>query len=140
MIRRPPRSTLFPYTTLFRSKRHEAVGQTCLGVDFRLQLPFLPAIVVFAGRQPQRFEKLQPLEKLVPPFARKKAGQYCVIRLPDQNKLIALLSNDHRAALVRSSLEGFFRLRACTSTRTGQRFVPLPLLCAALCRQSSVDW
>src|SRR2546428_6330513 len=27
MIRRPPRSTLFPYTTLFRSKRsHDAVG------------------------------------------------------------------------------------------------------------------
>src|SRR2546428_9208831 len=24
MIRRPPRSTLFPYTTLFRSARHEA--------------------------------------------------------------------------------------------------------------------
>src|SRR2546430_11925493 len=24
MIRRPPRSTLFPYTTLFRSKREEA--------------------------------------------------------------------------------------------------------------------
>src|SRR2546429_855548 len=23
MIRRPPRSTLFPYTTLFRSQRHE---------------------------------------------------------------------------------------------------------------------
>src|SRR2546427_5953053 len=27
MIRRPPRSTLFPYTTLFRSGRHMAVGQ-----------------------------------------------------------------------------------------------------------------
>src|SRR5256885_1977562 len=25
MIRRPPRSTLFPYTTLFRSPRHELV-------------------------------------------------------------------------------------------------------------------
>src|SRR2546430_4149799 len=25
MIRRPPRSTLFPYTTLFRSHRHAAV-------------------------------------------------------------------------------------------------------------------
>src|SRR2546422_7857924 len=24
MIRRPPRSTLFPYTTLFRSRRHKA--------------------------------------------------------------------------------------------------------------------
>src|SRR2546426_8229369 len=26
MIRRPPRSTLFPYTTLFRSKNRELVG------------------------------------------------------------------------------------------------------------------
>src|SRR3712207_6425846 len=26
MIRRPPRSTLFPYTTLFRSERPEVVG------------------------------------------------------------------------------------------------------------------
>src|SRR2546428_4049383 len=26
MIRRPPRSTLFPYTTLFRSLSHERVG------------------------------------------------------------------------------------------------------------------
>src|SRR3712207_7408218 len=36
MIRRPPRSTLFPYTTLFRS-------QGCFGVDDPLQL--------LAGRQ-----------------------------------------------------------------------------------------
>src|SRR2546430_3361204 len=27
MIRRPPRSTLFPYTTLFRSKLQERIGQ-----------------------------------------------------------------------------------------------------------------
>src|SRR2546427_7273605 len=27
MIRRPPRSTLFPYTTLFRSHRHELVDR-----------------------------------------------------------------------------------------------------------------
>src|SRR3712207_8115059 len=26
MIRRPPRSTLFPYTTLFRSRQHFATG------------------------------------------------------------------------------------------------------------------
>src|SRR3712207_8101252 len=26
MIRRPPRSTLFPYTTLFRSERHDRVA------------------------------------------------------------------------------------------------------------------
>src|SRR5437588_9129278 len=28
MIRRPPRSTLFPYTTLFRSGRNGTAGQT----------------------------------------------------------------------------------------------------------------
>src|SRR5439155_22152912 len=27
MIRRPPRSTLFPYTTLFRSRRHQPVNR-----------------------------------------------------------------------------------------------------------------
>src|SRR5690349_23980490 len=33
MIRRPPRSTLFPYTTLFRSRRHRRGGPLpgCLG-------------------------------------------------------------------------------------------------------------
>src|SRR3712207_8702478 len=30
MIRRPPRSTLFPYTTLFRSVRGRSIGQTKL--------------------------------------------------------------------------------------------------------------
>src|SRR5258708_25226458 len=29
MIRRPPRSTLFPYTTLFRSSRHHAGVERC---------------------------------------------------------------------------------------------------------------
>src|SRR5260370_35387395 len=32
MIRRPPRSTLFPYTTLFRSHRSTGADQTVLGV------------------------------------------------------------------------------------------------------------
>src|ERR1035441_2232637 len=31
MIRRPPRSTLFPYTTLFRSKPHRAAMITAFG-------------------------------------------------------------------------------------------------------------
>src|SRR5687768_18061854 len=29
MIRRPPRSTLFPYTTLFRSLAHAPIGPNC---------------------------------------------------------------------------------------------------------------
>src|SRR2546422_1735546 len=32
MIRRPPRSTLFPYTTLFRSQVHEVRGPAAAGI------------------------------------------------------------------------------------------------------------
>src|SRR2546422_1368254 len=34
MIRRPPRSTLFPYTTLFRSRVHGAVHAAPKGLEF----------------------------------------------------------------------------------------------------------
>src|SRR2546428_7979405 len=36
MIRRPPRSTLFPYTTLFRSSADQTVA--ALDVDFRVDV------------------------------------------------------------------------------------------------------
>src|SRR2546428_5809158 len=39
MIRRPPRSTLFPYTTLFRSRIHGGRRSACGGA--RLQQPAL---------------------------------------------------------------------------------------------------
>src|SRR5258707_7001693 len=35
MIRRPPRSTLFPYTTLFRSRQRAARGQSRVGLGQR---------------------------------------------------------------------------------------------------------
>src|SRR3712207_8859644 len=38
MIRRPPRSTLFPYTTLFRSEQHQAVGRAQQGVELVVDL------------------------------------------------------------------------------------------------------
>src|SRR2546422_5018308 len=49
MIRRPPRSTLFPYTTLFRSRRGtlfvvsapSGAGKTTLCREMRLRLPDL---------------------------------------------------------------------------------------------------
>src|SRR3712207_215826 len=41
MIRRPPRSTLFPYTTLFRSE-NGAGGQVATGVQYA-------AVLVYAG-------------------------------------------------------------------------------------------
>src|SRR5260221_5510203 len=46
MIRRPPRSTLFPYTTLFRSKSRGAVGHLHVGLgrehpDLRANTPLI---------------------------------------------------------------------------------------------------
>src|SRR5260370_35067771 len=42
MIRRPPRSTLFPYTTLFRSAVAAALSVAGLGADRYVFLGFLP--------------------------------------------------------------------------------------------------
>src|SRR3712207_7537847 len=57
MIRRPPRSTLFPYTTLFRSRRHRAVDL----LDGHLLLPIRDL-----GGVPERLARVlgAPLECL----------------------------------------------------------------------------
>src|SRR2546422_5620678 len=44
MIRRPPRSTLFPYTTLFRSPRHGHGAEALLRAARRLRRGLLPAL------------------------------------------------------------------------------------------------
>src|SRR5258707_9055359 len=52
MIRRPPRSTLFPYTTLFRSRADEALGETArlIGIAVaNLSLVLDPSLVVLGG-------------------------------------------------------------------------------------------
>src|SRR2546422_7315246 len=41
MIRRPPRSTLFPYTTLFRSLNHKSVRTEHLLIELVDQFPTL---------------------------------------------------------------------------------------------------
>src|SRR2546427_9876631 len=46
MIRRPPRSTLFPYTTLFRSRGHQIGPGTIAAVTAALDAPESPAQVL----------------------------------------------------------------------------------------------
>src|SRR5438874_9262951 len=48
MIRRPPRSTLFPYTTLFRSRESVVAGHE---VDALLRFPLLVAVDVGTAEQ-----------------------------------------------------------------------------------------
>src|SRR3712207_7040880 len=75
MIRRPPRSPLFPYTTLFRSRRH----------DFRA--------VLRTGRRAQSMDPIRPREAATRAAARVGAdihvgslvrGDRCDSELPGQ--------------------------------------------------------
>src|SRR3712207_8814460 len=49
MIRRPPRSTLFPYTTLFRSEERIAPAVTPAGPEFQLDGGVFNSSWAFAG-------------------------------------------------------------------------------------------
>src|SRR2546429_10029990 len=62
MIRRPPRSTLFPYTTLFRSQNH--YGRGGLACEFRRekQSGETAKVVLEGGLEP-----LPPAPHLAPP-------------------------------------------------------------------------
>ncbi len=95
-------STLVEIHVLYRGQGHEAVGQKRDRIDARLEFPLVPAIVVFGGGEQEGIERLGANEVLVASFARKIAGQDGMIRLANQNKMIAVLLDDHGAALVRS--------------------------------------
>src|SRR3712207_8810492 len=61
MIRRPPRSTLFPYTTLFRSQGVATLGQLAATPDGVLADWFGPRLGPYLGRL-ARFEDDRTLE------------------------------------------------------------------------------
>src|SRR2546430_11426796 len=62
MIRRPPRSTLFPYTTLFRSERYAAYVASGDDVDPNV----LPALItILAHRSEEHTSELQSQSNLV---------------------------------------------------------------------------
>src|SRR5256885_3324184 len=98
MIRRPPRSTLFPYTTLFRSellaegaqlaethRLHEAVGEIFCGheADAPLRLPLAQKISPTA-RSEEHTSELQSPCNLV-----------CRLLLEKKKKRITISNNYH---------------------------------------------
>src|SRR2546427_5425179 len=64
MIRRPPRSTLFPYTTLFRSITITSAATTCIWNDIRINLIDTPGHVDFT-RSEEHTSELQSQSNLV---------------------------------------------------------------------------
>src|SRR5256885_3742952 len=57
MIRRPPRSTLFPYTTLFRSAMLQETMYAAVPVDSKLPSAPRNSMRVLATREPSRSEE-----------------------------------------------------------------------------------
>src|SRR3712207_9148253 len=69
MIRRPPRSTLFPYTTLFRSRRRprDACGGFMIAASRPVQRPHgAKLLVVDAARHIEHAERTSFAEHLRP--------------------------------------------------------------------------
>src|SRR5438093_9132401 len=64
MIRRPPRSTLFPYTTLFRSERYASAIFETLGFDAMTVNPYQGSDSV-EPRSEEHTSELQSLTNLV---------------------------------------------------------------------------
>src|SRR3712207_8958703 len=84
MIRRPPRSTLFPYTTLFRSHRHASArdrdGDRLVAEDLaRLEhhLALLVGVVVAVGEAAGAAEDVRSEEHT----SELQSRQYLVCRL-----------------------------------------------------------
>src|SRR2546425_8339704 len=68
MIRRPPRSTLFPYTTLFRScygDDSKWYWMVRIGNGTQIKTPLGPATVTYQQRSEEHTSELQSLAYLV---------------------------------------------------------------------------
>src|SRR3712207_7883486 len=98
MIRRPPRSTLFPYTTLFRSSGLTRLGAWSIGIASALAMgPRMYAYVVLGGN----LDDLWSEENIMPARSEEhtselQSRQYLVCRLLlEKKKKIIKISTTH---------------------------------------------
>src|SRR5438445_3709131 len=81
MIRRPPRSTLFPYTTLFRSELHPRLEEV---PDLRLDVVLVEQRRLGGDRSEEHTSELQ-------------SRQYLVCRLLLEKKKKQKINNDQKS-------------------------------------------
>src|SRR2546430_11940627 len=97
MIRRPPRSTLFPYTTLFRSQLDEAPNHLLRSANRQITTNDLRITQDVLDGPPQRSEEhtseLQSQSNLVCRLLlEKKKNKYADITSPTSEQLISSLT------------------------------------------------
>src|SRR5256886_10604135 len=100
MIRRPPRSTLFPYTTLFRSLMHEQVDR--LNQRF-VEVGFPPVSFQFMESKPDVVTP--PPDKLEPPgdWIESRSEEH-TSELQSQSNLVCRLLLEKKTHLIPSCL------------------------------------
>src|SRR3712207_6855061 len=99
MIRRPPRSTLFPYTTLFRSCRNSFIPWILILYQIYglqtfspiLRLPFHSVDCFFCGTEVSKFDAQQCSLRSEEHTSELQSRQYLVCRLLLEKKK----SQDH---------------------------------------------
>src|SRR3712207_1888261 len=89
MIRRPPRSTLFPYTTLFRSHWADAASLDLLRFVAR-QLAALPLLLLVTYRADE-LTRRHPLYQLLPLLVREARAAQLDLRALPEDAVLALL-------------------------------------------------
>src|SRR5258708_23182386 len=100
MIRRPPRSTLFPYTTLFRSddsmfyiERNRRIFRAIVGITERGG-PVDPLTLV-DERSEEHTSELQSPDHLVCRLLLEKKKQYTLIKITRLLYLVLLVVSHH---------------------------------------------
>src|SRR3712207_6909705 len=106
MIRRPPRSTLFPYTTLFRSRLQSEIAGSGAHGDINAHIIDLGRYLVGEFREVsavmETFEKARPLSSRAEPkrseehTSELQSRQYLVCRLLLEKKNKHQLISHHR--------------------------------------------
>src|SRR3712207_7304363 len=81
MIRRPPRSTLFPYTTLFRSRRDGDEGQSPPDTGLVRRRQIVRAVAGTALGAPTAAERLPLVDRSEEHTSELQSRQYLVCRL-----------------------------------------------------------
>src|SRR3712207_7546987 len=99
MIRRPPRSTLFPYTTLFRSRRPSTMPTRISGTGRRAP----PSAAPRASRSEEHTSELQSRQYLVCRLLLEKktlsTNATILIVHDNANNLNSLRSQEHTSEL-----------------------------------------
>src|SRR3712207_2569660 len=97
MIRRPPRSTLFPYTTLFRSREF---FRKLLGLRLKRHV-FGKEVIIQDPDYPTDMERLRTISEEVETYSQS----HKLVRMPDVIKVFFKYHPDHEIERIAGVLE-----------------------------------